>query len=553
MEGALVRDYGQHLTHCAYCGKNDASSAHGMTAEDMSVQTYNALLDRGWRRSGTWLYKPCHLQTCCQLLTIRLEAAQFRPSKAQRKVLAQWRRYLQGGTMSTAGGSAACRHGDASTSQATHATVPGPAAGATTRGGSDLQDAIQALQEALDGATARYLAASHPAAPSPPPARFTQRCGKGKAQGSLGLTSAHAFVLAAWLRRQGRTGVEAREVAQALRTLLQRLPLGAEVEVAKGHLNFPWERRQSACASGTESQVGAVEPITHIHAGLAHSFERRLLPHDDPSLPETEFELFKKYQVHHHKEAEEGVTRKTFAHFLCSSPLTPEPFRGAPPGSCLEQGFGSFHQQYWLDGRLAAVSVIDILPSCISSKYFFWDPDLAHLSLGKVSSLLEIEWIQQARLVCPSLRYYYLGFYLHTCHRMRYKAEYQPSDLLCPINQCWVPFSKAAPVLESPDMPNLCARPGALEGLGRDHLVQDGSPMVPPVRPSKRELLDSQHICLTPSSQPAGGSPRQVILLRQLVAAVRRDALPAIHRLLDNLGVWAEAVGPVWRELVYAV
>lgn len=44
-------------------------------------------------------------------------------------------------------------------------------------------------------------------------------------------------------------------------------------------------------------QVGAVEPITHIHAGLAHSFERRLLPHDDPSLPETEFELFKKYQV----------------------------------------------------------------------------------------------------------------------------------------------------------------------------------------------------------------------------------------------------------------
>lgn len=157
--------------------------------------------------------------------------------------------------MSTAGGSAACRHGDASTSQATHATVPGPAAGATTRGGSDLQDAIQALQEALDGATARYLAASHPAAPSPPPARFTQRCGKGKAQGSLGLTSAHAFVLAAWLRRQGRTGVEAREVAQALRTLLQRLPLGAEVEVAKGHLNFPWERRQSACASGTESQA----------------------------------------------------------------------------------------------------------------------------------------------------------------------------------------------------------------------------------------------------------------------------------------------------------
>ncbi len=25
-----------------------------------------------------------------------------------------------------------------------------------------------------------------------------------------------------------------------------------------------------------------------------------------------------------------------------------------------------------------------------------------------------------------------MGFYIHTCSKMRYKAAYQPSDLLCP-------------------------------------------------------------------------------------------------------------------------
>lgn len=50
-------------------------------------------------------------------------------------------------------------------------------------------------------------------------------------------------------------------------------------------------------------------------------------------------------------------------------------------------GYGSFHQQYWLDDKLIAVAVIDILPSCVSSVYFFYDPDYSFLSLGTYSSL----------------------------------------------------------------------------------------------------------------------------------------------------------------------
>jgi len=39
---------------------------------------------------------------------------------------------------------------------------------------------------------------------------------------------------------------------------------------------------------------------------------------------------------------------------------------------------------YMIDGKLIAFSVIDILPGCVSSVYFVWDPDYAWASLGKV-------------------------------------------------------------------------------------------------------------------------------------------------------------------------
>ena len=132
------------------------------------------------------------------------------------------------------------------------------------------------------------------------------------------------------------------------------------------------------------------------------------------------------------------VTPESYKRFLVESPLLAEG-PGEDPGAP-ECGYGSFHQKYRLNGKLIAVGVVDILPRSLSSVYLFWDPDYSHLSLGKLSALQEIEWVRQsAARSWPSgntaavrLRYYYLGFFISTCKKMRYKAEYGPSDLLCP-------------------------------------------------------------------------------------------------------------------------
>lgn len=151
-----------------------------------------------------------------------------------------------------------------------------------------------------------------------------------------------------------------------------------------------------------------------------------------------EFALYKKYQIRVHNDKSEEVRESSYKIFFVETPLIfvpPGNDNSAPP--C---GFGSFHQQYLIDVRLVVVDVVDILPKCLSSKYMFWDPDLTFLSLGKYSTLEEIKWVQATQKHCPILQYYYLGYYIHSCPKMRYKEAYNPSELLCVVHYQWTPL-----------------------------------------------------------------------------------------------------------------
>lgn len=218
---------------------------------------------------------------------------------------------------------------------------------------------------------------------------------------------------------------------------------GLSIKACNGHLNFYASTSEIA---SVEASV-AVNASTQSLKGSGANVKRRgilnnhVVPPDKRRRLEIhlkrstfdleEFALYRKYQIRVHKDKPNEVTESSYRRFLVDTPLIEVPPSGdstVPP--C---GYGSFHQQYVIDGRLVAVGVVDILPRCLSSKYLFWDPDLAFLSLGKYSALQEISWVKKNQLDCPSLQYYYLGYYIHSCSKMRYKASYHPSELLCPL------------------------------------------------------------------------------------------------------------------------
>ncbi len=88
---------------------------------------------------------------------------------------------------------------------------------------------------------------------------------------------------------------------------------------------------------------------------------------------------------------------------------------------------GTRNLDYYLDGKLIAVSVIDIVNDGISSVYFYYDLSSPCMkrSLGSYSVLYEID-------LCRSkgLDYYYLGYYIEDCNKMNYKAHFKPFQIL---------------------------------------------------------------------------------------------------------------------------
>jgi arginine-tRNA-protein transferase len=119
---------------------------------------------------------------------------------------------------------------------------------------------------------------------------------------------------------------------------------------------------------------------------------------------------------------------------------------------------GSFHQQYWIGDVLIAVGVVDVLPNGLSSVYLYYHPGMSHslVALGKLATLKEIEYTRDI-LKKP---YYYLGYYIESCPKMRYKADYHTSQLLCPVHYQWVDCDEAIPKLQSTTPRHLCALAG---------------------------------------------------------------------------------------------
>ncbi|KAH8106110.1 arginine-tRNA-protein transferase [Cristinia sonorae] len=321
---------------CGYCsppGERSAAKTNlhdaECIAEQLSCQAYQAMIDRGWRRSGTYLYKPDMKRTCCPQYTIRLDSRGFKASKSQRKMVNRFNRFIIQGDG---------KNGDAM----------------------------------ADGMDAKSRPTGHP----------------------------------------------------------------------KGG-----QASQKVAAFELESAIHAAEEdFLKPDSTAVHKFEVTLEP---SSFTEEKFALYQSYQREIHREEKEK-NPSSFKRFLVESPLVSEDIAYThPPPAHLPRQYGSYHQLYRLDGKLVAVGVIDILPTCVSSVYFMYEKEWEKLSLGKMSALREISLANEIRTAgALEMGFLYMGYYIHTCQKMRYKGDYSPSYLADPEDYTWHPLEKCIPLLE---------------------------------------------------------------------------------------------------------
>ncbi|MBN1839547.1 MAG: arginyltransferase [Campylobacterales bacterium] len=80
---------------------------------------------------------------------------------------------------------------------------------------------------------------------------------------------------------------------------------------------------------------------------------------------------------------------------------------------------------YFHGEKLIGVDLIDFLDNGISSIYFYYDPDFAYLSLGRLSIYEQILLGKEY-----GLKWIYLGYYVQECQSLKYKASYAPYQIL---------------------------------------------------------------------------------------------------------------------------
>ncbi|GKC29141.1 acyl-CoA N-acyltransferase [Tanacetum coccineum] len=356
------------LCACFPCNIPVSFGLAAIWAQSLTVYDCQALIDRGWTRTGSSLWKPEMEKTCCPSYTIRLKATDFVPSKAQVQVSKRMQRFLDGSLnvkkpdeqIETSCDSSRLSNTNSVSSVKTDVIV----------------DTINYLSDQLDSVVLTCTELGE----FPSDIQFSKASVKSvaptkriQAEGTQDLlyTSNICFYISADIRRASKgisTGKDPKYTAEVLSSHLKNTAsaIGLLVKAWNGHINF----------YSTETRVQA-----DLVAG------RPAVSKDSSSTDSGEL-------------------------------------------------------------YLVAVMVIDILPKYLMAKYHFWDPNLAFLSMGKYLILQGINWVKETQSYCPSMQYYNLGYYVHSIPKMRYKAEYCPSELLCPRHYQWVSFDIAKRLLD---------------------------------------------------------------------------------------------------------
>jgi len=483
---------------CGYCGgeKPGGFVTWGITSDKTRVDDYEVMMYRGWRRCKEYYYKTDLENSCCQLYTIRLDVNEYVMSHKQRKVMNKFNRFLNGELDSKVSGTKS-KEPDEDKKEAQKVEKPKAKIEEIIEGivAKGLIEIISNGKLALDKSLTFDNLKE----------RLQTMRTKDQKRGDIATNAALALFNANKKLTKANTPT-LNEVQSAIIKEIEEPCKKEKFKIAvetNGFINFiadpdikeaitkelfpklhqtkkkpentvpkkgPSEENKNNPKLGKKQEVEKIKTeeiksSPHQYAKYLHE----LIPNPNPNplhkytieiypaiFTEESFEVYKAYEEHiHHKP---NRTKGQYVGFLCDSPLfDPKDNEGANSSAPIdesskkfvEQGvwpkyLGSYHMYHRIDGKLVGVSVLDILPSTVSSVYFFYDPAYKFLNLGIVGAIREIEYTKCIReSYSKDMVYYAMGYYIQDCVKSVYKGEYTPSYLMCPVTYTWVPLEIA--------------------------------------------------------------------------------------------------------------
>ncbi|RZC37479.1 arginyl-tRNA--protein transferase 1, partial [Asbolus verrucosus] len=375
----------KHL--CGYCKNERGNVSHGMWAKYLTVEDYQNLIDRGWRRSGHYCYKPLMDQICCPMYTIKCDALNFQLSKSQKKVIKKFNKFLKDGSLNVSENHQEQLHNSEGVPEFFYREAPSRV--------TDINDSFlendetattsdnskQSTSQAESGGCYRSITlpgVSQASAPKPEEPRSQPKSGVGADPNKPPCKKAKILRLERRQEKLLKRGMS-----------LEQIPAKSEQKTLEEFLNDVSQDQKHKFKLelvNTSRRDEEWERLKRVEFALYKKYQMTV--HNDPPgkctvegflrflvnsplqitlerLDENHryfkltADLFVKYQIFVHNETPDECDESQYVSFLVDTPLQHVKF-----SKDSDLGFGSFHQLYWLDDKLIAVGVIDILPKC---------------------------------------------------------------------------------------------------------------------------------------------------------------------------------------------
>ncbi|CAI2361894.1 unnamed protein product [Moneuplotes crassus] len=500
---SVINMRGLHLndkrTECNYCSNPVKEENHfycwGMTCTKLRTDDYEKALDLGWQRSGTWLYRPDIKKSCCPLYTPRIDITEFKISKQQKKHMKRFNQYINGTRLSKSKTDEVILKDPEEIKRATNQKQYDSFLENLKTEREEIRnfvfDSIFNKETFIDEQMTDEKKKN---------VRNLMKIEDIHVEEATN-NRAHYIcdIVNVVMQETGMIEPEMRELIEP--TIDQLLSMNSQflekydiyqgyenqgklIFVSKKYISIQ-RAKEVIFNDDEEAKVDENNEFGY----KEHGEEQKIAQEAGNSRSYTEFfeefvpnitkeeERKHRYTVSLHRaicyEENLQVFRKfdyirfnkervksDFERFLTNSPLYDPKDPNFPNSRTfrddakidgervfIDEGvspkyFGSYHMHHRIDGRLVAINVLDITENTMSSIYTFYDPEYSFLSLGQVTAVREIEYMLKIRKEFnSSLKYYYMGYYVHNCQKSVYKEHMHPQNLLCPITYTYVPLT----------------------------------------------------------------------------------------------------------------
>jgi len=267
----------------------------------MTVVDYENLLNRGWRRSGKYLYKPTNNMTCCPCYTIKCDALEFKLSKSQKKVLKRFNKYLIEGDLK-ANTSSSQDDMESSDDRGVQEIVN------LRRGSVNLDNILPIADESLkDLSTEAEVNTGSTNRPRKLSKKESLGANMSNSSGSKGETPATSGQSESDLPKS-RKAKDIRREKRRQKLLAKGIDPESVMPKTLGDADAPKSIEDFIKCPEQSSKKLTIKIVRSGTEEFMKTFE-------------DEHQLYRKYQIVVHGDDEDECTKKQFKRFLCDSPL----------------------------------------------------------------------------------------------------------------------------------------------------------------------------------------------------------------------------------------